>query len=123
MEFTQSYHRALERDEALVQKWLKSEYPKIKKMGYSAGADISFSDAAQYVLDHRAGTHLGQEGETPVVNNGSIAGICSPDLRNHWKGRMRFMIGRKAWRGERRRPYRIPQAIAERRDTNDLPDR
>src|SRR5260221_8481645 len=25
-------HRALECDEALVQKWLKTEYPKIKKM-------------------------------------------------------------------------------------------
>ena len=25
-------HRALERDEALVQRWLKTEYPKIKKM-------------------------------------------------------------------------------------------
>src|SRR3954447_25292266 len=25
-------HRAIERDEALMQKWLKSEYPKLKKM-------------------------------------------------------------------------------------------
>ena len=35
-------HRALERDEALVQKWLKTEYPKIKKMAQMQGADIYF---------------------------------------------------------------------------------
>src|ERR1700675_2822728 len=33
-------HRALERDEALVQRWLKTEYPKIKKMAQMQGADI-----------------------------------------------------------------------------------
>ena len=31
-------HRALERDEALVQRWLKTEYPKIKKMAQMQGA-------------------------------------------------------------------------------------
>src|ERR1700733_13527974 len=39
-------HRALERDEALVQRWLKTEYPKIKKMAQMQGADIYFGDAA-----------------------------------------------------------------------------
>ena len=39
-------HRALERDEALVQKWLKTEYPKIKKMAQTLGAEIYFGDAA-----------------------------------------------------------------------------
>ena len=34
-------HRAAERDEALVQKWLKAEYPRIKKMAQKQGADIS----------------------------------------------------------------------------------
>ena len=39
-------HQALERDEALVKKWLKTEYPKIKKMAQLQGADIYFGDAA-----------------------------------------------------------------------------
>ena len=35
-------HRALERDEALVQQWLKKEYPKIKAMAQKKGpASIS----------------------------------------------------------------------------------
>lgn len=40
-----SLHRAMERDETLVQKWLKTEYPKIKKMAQHMGADIYFGDA------------------------------------------------------------------------------
>src|SRR5580765_14522 len=58
-------HRALERDEALVQKWLKSEYPKIKKMAKTQGADIYFGDAAHIRSDHHAGRTWGKKGETP----------------------------------------------------------
>ncbi len=60
-------HRALERDEALVQKWLKTEYPKIKKMAQKQGADIYFGDAAHIRSDHHAGRTWGKRGETPVV--------------------------------------------------------
>jgi len=48
-------HRAIERDEALVQQWLKAEYPKIKKMAKAEGADIYFGDAAHIRSDHHAG--------------------------------------------------------------------
>jgi transposase len=54
-------HRALERDEALVQKWLKTEYPKIRKMAQNEGADIYFGDAAHMRSDHH-GAYMGQEG-------------------------------------------------------------
>ena len=60
-------HRALERDEALVQKWLKEEYPKIKKMAQSQSADVYFGDAAHMRSDHHAGRTWGKKGETPVV--------------------------------------------------------
>jgi hypothetical protein len=35
-------HRAIERDEALVQHWLKKEYPKIKAMVRKEEAEIYF---------------------------------------------------------------------------------
>jgi transposase len=60
-------HRALERDEALVQKWLKTEYTKIRKMAQMQGADIYFGDAAHMSSDHHAGRTWGKKGETPVV--------------------------------------------------------
>ena len=39
-------HRALERDEALVQQWLKKEYPQIKALAQKEKAEIFFGDAA-----------------------------------------------------------------------------
>jgi transposase len=48
-------HRAQERDEALVQQWLKKEYPKIKALAQREKAEIFFGDAAHMRSDHHAG--------------------------------------------------------------------
>ena len=48
-------YRAMERDATLVQKWLKTEYPKIRTMAKTQGADIYFGDAAHILSDHHAG--------------------------------------------------------------------
>src|SRR6202030_2922566 len=60
-------YKAIECDDALVQKWLKVEYPKIKKMAKAEGADIYFGDAAHIRSDHHAGRTWGKKGETPIV--------------------------------------------------------
>ncbi len=88
-------HRAIERDEALVQKWLKTEYPKIKKMAQTQGADIYFGDAAHIRSDHHAGRTWGKKGETPVVEaTGARHGISLISAITS-KGKMRFMIKEK----------------------------
>jgi transposase len=85
-------HRAFERDEALVQRWLKTEYPKIKKMAQMQGADIYFGDAAHMRSDHHAGRTWGKKGETPVVETtGARHGISLISAITS-KGHMRFMI-------------------------------
>jgi hypothetical protein len=48
-------YRAVERDATLVQKWLKTEYPKIRAIAKTQGADIYFGDAAHIRSDHHAG--------------------------------------------------------------------
>src|SRR6516165_3210416 len=48
-------HRAQERDEALVEQWLKKEYPKIKALAQREKAEIFFGDAAHMRSDHHAG--------------------------------------------------------------------
>jgi len=58
-------HRALERDEALVQQWLKQEYPRIRALAQRVKADIYFGDAAHMRSDHHAGRTWGKKGETP----------------------------------------------------------
>src|SRR5215475_14183965 len=45
-------HRALERDGALVQQWLKQEYPRIRALAQREKADIYFGDAAHMRSDH-----------------------------------------------------------------------
>src|SRR5215472_4100832 len=60
-------HHAFERDEALVQQWLKQEYPKIKALVRRQNAEIYFGDAAHMRSDHHAGRTWGKKGETPVV--------------------------------------------------------
>src|SRR5271156_1577510 len=88
-------HQAIERDEALVQKWLKSEYPKIKKLAKAQGADIYFGDAAHIRSDHHAGRTWGRRGETPIVQaTGARHGISLISAITS-KGHMRFMIKEK----------------------------
>ena len=62
-------HRALERDEALVQQWLKKEYPRIKALAKRENAEIYFGDAAHMRSDHHSGRTWGKKGETPIVLN------------------------------------------------------
>jgi transposase len=88
-------HRAIERDEALVQKWLKTEYPKIKRAAKAQGADIYFGDAAHMRSDHHAGRTWGKKGETPIVEaTGARHGISLISAITS-KGKMRFMIKEK----------------------------
>ena len=88
-------HQARERDEALVQKWLKSDYPKIKKMAQTKGADIYFGDAAHMRSDHHAGRTWGKKGETPIVQvTGARHGMSLISAITS-KGHMRFMIKEK----------------------------
>ncbi|MFH1157486.1 MAG: IS630 family transposase, partial [Pseudomonadota bacterium] len=88
-------HRAFEKDEALVRKWLKTEYPKIKKMAQIQGADIYFGDAAHIRSDHHAGRTWGAEGKTPVVETTGARHAVSLISAVTSKGHMRFMIKEK----------------------------
>ena len=88
-------HRAKERDDSLVEKWLKREYPKIKKMAKTQGADIYFGDAAHIRSDHHSGRTWGKKGVTPiVVSTGARHGISLISAITS-KGKMRFMIKEK----------------------------
>jgi transposase len=85
-------HRAIERDETLVQKWLKAEYPKIRKMAKAEGADIYFGDAAHIRSDHHAGRTWGERGKTPIVMTTGARHAMSLISAITSKGHMRFMI-------------------------------
>jgi transposase len=76
-------HRALERDEALVQQWLKKEFPRIKALAQREKAEIYFGDAAHMRLGSPFRSHLGPEGGDPrcIKYRGAIS--HEPDLSRH----------------------------------------
>jgi transposase len=88
-------HRALERDETLVQQWLKQEYPKIKALARREKADIYFGDAAHMRSDHHAGRTWGKKGETPIVLSTGARYRMSLISAVTSRGHMRFMIKEK----------------------------
>jgi len=85
-------HRAQERDEALVQQWLKKDYPKIKAMAREIGADIYFGDAAHIRSDHHAGRTWGRKGETPIIETTGARHAMSLISAITSRGHLRFMI-------------------------------
>ena len=85
-------HRAQERDEALVQQWLKKEYPRIKALAGREKAEIFFGDAAHMRSDHHAGRTWGKKGQTPVVETTGARHGMSLISAISARGHMRFMI-------------------------------
>jgi transposase len=88
-------HHALERNEALVQQWLKQEYPKIRALAQREKADIYFGDAAHMRSDHHAGRTWGKKGDTPVVSSTGARYRMSLISAITSRGHMRFMIKEK----------------------------
>jgi transposase len=88
-------HRALERDEALVQQWLKQEYPKIRAFARREKADIYFGDAAHMRSDHHAGRTWAKKGETPIVLSTGARYRMSLISAVSSRGHMKFMIKEK----------------------------
>src|SRR6201993_1484293 len=85
-------HRALERDEGLVQQWLKQEFPRIKALAQREKADIYFGDAAHMRSDHHSGRTWGRKGEPPVVSGSGARYRMSLISAVTSRGHMRFMI-------------------------------
>jgi transposase len=88
-------HRAQERDEALVEQWLKKEYPKIKALAQREKAEIFFGDAAHMRSDHHSGRTWSRKGETPIVETTGARHRMSLISAITARGHMRFMIKEK----------------------------
>src|SRR6202795_2293581 len=102
-------HRAQERDEALVQQWLKKDYPEIKKMAQKQGADIYFGDAAHIRSDH----HAGRDGR-PSRHESAFSDLLA---RSH------ALHDQTTRRRQRRCFHRISEASDRRSRARDLSDR
>jgi transposase len=86
--------RAYQQNPSLVEKWLKQEFPKIRKQAKKEGAEIFFEDESGVRSDFHSGTTWAPRGETPVVRvtgqrfSLNMISAISP------KGSLRFMVVR-----------------------------
>jgi transposase len=85
-------YKAIQKNESLVQEWLKKIFPKIKKRAGIEKADIYFGDAAHIRSDHHAGKTWGIRGKTPVVESSGARFGFSLISAITSKGQMKFMI-------------------------------
>ena len=92
--------KAYEQNPSLVKKWLKREFPKIKKLAKEEKATIYFGDEAGLRSDYHSGTTWSIKGQTPEVKRtgkrfslNMISAISS-------KGHMKFMTVRGRVNGD-----------------------
>jgi len=86
--------RAYQQNPSLVERWLKSEYPRIRTMAKRETAEIFFEDESGVRSDFHSGTTWAARGKTPVVRvtgqrfRLNMISAVSP------KGSLRFMVVR-----------------------------
>lgn len=85
-------YKAIQKDESLINEWLKNVFPKIKKRANSEGAEIFFGDAAHIRSDHHASKTWGLKGKTPIVQSTGARFSFSLISAITSKGQMRFMV-------------------------------
>lgn len=84
-------HRAIERDDLSVYKWMAEDYPQIRKLAKERDAEIYFGDESSVRSDYHSGTTWAPKGKTPVVkapvsrHKVNLISAISP------RGAMRFM--------------------------------
>jgi len=85
---------AYEQNPSLVEKWLATEYPRIRTQARKHGAEIYFGDEAGVRSDHHAGTTWAPVGQTPIVmGTGQRFGLNLISAVSA-KGLLRFMVVR-----------------------------
>jgi len=84
--------RAYQQRPEEVGKWLKEEYPRIRRLARQKGAQIFFGDEAGVRSDYHAGTTWAKKGQTPVVSTtGARFGLNMISAVSA-QGEFRFMV-------------------------------
>lgn len=84
--------RAWERDDAAVQRWLREEYPAIRRSAKRQKARIYWGDEMGMRSDHQAGRSYGPRGHTPVVPGTGQRFGCNMISAITNRGALTFMV-------------------------------
>ncbi len=84
--------RATERQDAKIQQWLKTDYPKIKKRAKKEGAEIHWGDETGLSNQANYGRSFAPKGQTPVIRRTAKRHTTSMISSITNRGTARFMI-------------------------------
>jgi len=84
--------RAWEKNPEQVKRWLKVEYPRVRREAKAEGAEIHWGDEMGLRSDHQAGTSYGRRGHTPVIPGTGQRWRCNVISTVTNRGTLRFMV-------------------------------
>jgi len=84
--------RAWEQNRQAVERWLKKEYPQIRRQAKREGAEIHWGDEMGMRSDHQTGRSYGRKGQTPVIGGTGQRFGCSVISTVTNRGTLRFMV-------------------------------
>jgi len=89
--------RAYERNPREVERWLKEEYPPMRRQARRKGGEINWGDEMGLRGDHQAGRSYGRRGQTPAIGATGNRFGCNTISAITNRGRLRFMVFRKGF--------------------------
>ena len=87
--------RAYERDPAAVMRWLRKDYPAIRRKAQKEAAEIHWGDEMGVRSDHQSGTSYGRRGKTPAILGTGRRFTCNMLSTLTNRGVLRFMLYRE----------------------------
>jgi len=84
--------RAYEQNPAAVKRWLREEYPAIRRRAQREKAEIHWGDEMGMRSDHSAGRSYGRRGRTPVIRGTGRRFGCNMISTVTNRGRLAFMV-------------------------------
>lgn len=84
--------RAYEQDPEAVRRWLRAEYPAIRRLAHRERAEIHWVDEMGLRSDHQAGTSYGRRGQTPVIPGTGKRFRCNVISAITNRGKLAFMV-------------------------------
>lgn len=84
--------KAFQQNKDAVARWLKKDFPGIKKLAKKVGAKIFFGDEAGIRSDFHAGTTWANKGETPILETTGQRFSVNMISAVNARGEMRFMV-------------------------------
>ena len=92
--------RAFEQKPEEVRRWLKEEYPTIRKQAKREKAEIYWGDEMGLRSDHAVGRSYGRRGQTPIIPGTGQRFGCNMISSITNRGRLNFMLFKKRFRSD-----------------------